>query len=117
MFEGEPGSAAPQSGLNFVQQQQDAAFVAQSAQPREPAVGRHDDARFALDRLNQNGGGIGRDGGFERREIAKARCAKARHERTKSVTILAFRGEADDRCGAAVKIAFGDDDLRIGDAL
>ena len=51
---GEHAAGAADARLHFVEDQQDAVLVAQRAQAGEEAVGRHDVAAFALDRLDQD---------------------------------------------------------------
>ena len=85
--------------------------VAERAQAGEIALGRHDDAGLALDRLDQDRGGVRRDRALHRGEIAERHRAEARRERAEAVAIVGLGREADDGGGAAVEIALGDDDL------
>ena len=52
--------------------------VAELADPGQVAVGRHDDAGLALDRLEQHGDGVRRDRGRERVEVAVGHDVEAR---------------------------------------
>ena len=58
VLEGEPRAGAAESRLHLVEDQQHVVRVAQAAQAREKAGGRHDDAGLALDRLDQHGDGV-----------------------------------------------------------
>jgi hypothetical protein len=54
----EHAPAAADAGLHFVEDQQDAVLVAQRAQARQEAIGRHHVAALALDRFHQDRGDI-----------------------------------------------------------
>src|SRR5512146_504795 len=111
VLEGEPRAGASEAGLDLVDDEEDVVLVAERAHAREPAFGRDDDPAFALDRLDQHGGGLRRDRRFDRGEIAEGHGTEAWRERAEAVAVLGFRGEADDRGRAAVEIPGGDDDL------
>ncbi len=52
-----------------------------------------------------------RDGAFHRGEIAERHRAETGRERPEAVLVIGLRGEADNGRGAAMEIAFRDDDL------
>lgn len=54
MLDGPPAPGAPDAGLHFVCDQQDAMFVAQFTQQREEGGRRRNIAAFALDWLDQD---------------------------------------------------------------
>ena len=64
---GERAPGAGQAGLDLVGDHQHVALGAQRAHPRQVVVGRHDDARLALDGLEQHGDGVLVDGGGQSR--------------------------------------------------
>src|SRR6185312_1649587 len=119
VLEDEPGAGAANPGLDLVDDEENVVLVAQRAYAGEPAFRRDDDPAFALDRLDQHGGGLRRDRGFDRGKVAEGHGTEARREGPEAVAVLGFRGETDDRRGAAVEISGGDDDLGAvgGDAL
>ena len=67
VLEGEPGAGASEPRLDLIEDQQHVVRVAQAAKPREKPRGRNDDAGLALDRLDQHGDRVGRDGPLDRR--------------------------------------------------
>ena len=54
----EQGAATAHAGLYFVENQQDPQFTAQTLNAFEVMLGRRNDARFALDRFEQDGDGL-----------------------------------------------------------
>ena len=54
MLAGEHLAGAPDSALHFVEDEQDSMLVAERAQSLQEAIGRHDVAAFALDRLDEH---------------------------------------------------------------
>ena len=85
----------------------------------EIAGGRHDDAGFALDGLDEKGASVGGDGAAEGFGVAVGDLLEAGGEWAEAVAVLLFRREADDGDGATVKIVGGDEDLGLagGDAF
>ncbi len=81
------------------------------AHRREIAVGRHDDAALALDRLDEERGGVRRDRALERGELAVRHQAQPGRERSEALAILRLGGQAGDGDGAPVEVAFARDDL------
>ena len=111
VLEGEPGAGAAEPRLHLVEDQEHAVGIAQRPDAREIALRRNDDAGLALDRLDQHGGGLGRDRARPTRRDRRTarRGSPARTGRNRPV--LGFRREADDGRGAAVEVALRDDDL------
>ena len=64
-----------------------------------------------LNRLDQKGASVGRDGFAEGARIAEGNDFESRSERAKAVAILFVGREADDGDGAAMKIIGAYDDL------
>ena len=85
----------------------------------EEAVGWDEDAGFALDGFDEEGGGVGRDGCAEGRGVAEGDDLEAGEEGAEAVAVLFVGGEADDGDGAAVEVVGADDDLGLvgGDAF
>ena len=83
------------------------------------ALGRNQDARFALDRLEQERAGVRSNGALQRLGVAERNRDEARREWSEAVLIKRLGGEAGDGGGAPVKIVFADDDFGVvqGDAL
>ena len=88
MLEREPGAGAAEAGLDLVEDQEHAIRIAQPPHAHKPARGRNDDARLALDRLDEHRDRCGRDRPLDRGEIAKGNAAKARCERSETVAIV-----------------------------
>jgi len=68
-------------------------------------------ARLALDRLEEKGAGIRRDRLLERFRVAERDGNEAGSERAEAVAVERFGGEAGDGGGAAVKVVLADDDF------
>ena len=119
VHEGEQFSGTPEARLNFVGDQQHAVFAAYLGGLFQEACGRNDDSGFALDWLDQEGAGVGRDGVAQGLGIAEWNHFEARRERAETVAILLVGREADDGDGAPVEIIGADDDLclALGDAF
>ncbi len=85
----------------------------------EVAVGWDEDAGFALDGLDEEGGGVGGDGGAEGFGVAVGDVFEAGGEGAEAGAVLLLGREADDGGGAAVEVVGGDDDLGLigGDVL
>ena len=62
MLEGEELARPAEPGLDLVDDEEDVVLVADRADGRQPAVGRDDRAPFALDGLDEDGGGFGDPG-------------------------------------------------------
>ena len=86
---------------------------AELADAAQVAVRRDDHAALALDRLDEHGHRGGVDRGLHGREVAVGHRHEAGRERAEAVAGVGVVGEADDRGGAAVEVAGGDDDLGL----
>ena len=64
MLVGKQFARMPHAGLHFVQNQQSAVFVAQTACGLKIFLGGRQDAAFALNRLDNHGAGFVADGCF-----------------------------------------------------
>ena len=110
---GEELAGAAEAGLDLVGDEQDAVLLADGGGVFEEAVGRHEDAGLALDGLDEEGGGVGRDGGAQGGGIAEGDDLEAGREGAEAVAVLRVGGEADDGDGAAVEVVGADDDLGL----
>ena len=119
MVAGEQRAGAAEAGLDFVADHQHVVARADLAHALEIARGRHDDAGLALDRLDEEGAGVGRDRRLERGRIAERHRRETGREGAEPIAILRLAGEADDGRRAAGEVALGHDDLRtaFGNAL
>ena len=106
-------------GLDLVGDHQHVAFGAQRAHPRQVVVRRNDDARLALDGLEQHGDGVLVDRGGHRVGVTEGHRPESRCVRTEAAARGVVVGEADDRRGAAVEVVMRHDDVGLagGDAL
>src|SRR6516162_7927119 len=107
----EPGAGAAETRLDLVEDEQHMMRIAQASYAGEPSRRWHHDAGLALDRLDQNGRGLGLHGPLHGGEIAEWHAAESGRERSEAVTIIRFARERDDGRGAAVKISVRHDDL------
>ncbi len=116
----ERAAGAAQARLDLVGDQQHPVLGAQLARTAQVAVGRHDDAGLALDRLHQEPHHVGvGERGLERIGVAVGHGLEPRRERPEPAARVRVGGEAHDRDRAAVEVAAAGDDLRpaFGDAL
>ncbi len=65
VFFGKQLAGASETGLDFVEDEDDFIFIADAADVFEVAVWRDDDTCFTLDRFDEKGHGVVGDGGFE----------------------------------------------------
>src|SRR5947207_10969158 len=119
VLKGKPGAGAAKTGLHLVENEQHAVRIADSPQSSKPSLRWYDDARLALDRFDQHGGGLRRDCALERGEIAERHHAEAGCERSKTIAILGLGRKRDNGRGTAVEIALRNDDLgsAVGNSL
>ena len=103
---------AAETRLDLVGDEEDVVPRADLAHRREVALRRDDDARLALDRLEEHGGGLGRDGGLDRSGVAVRHRDEPGRERAEVGARLRVVAEAHDRGRAAVEVAVRDDDGR-----
>ena len=111
LFMGEQGAGAAHAGLHLVEDQQQAELVGGGAQAFQVIGITGDDAALALDRLDQDGGGLRRDGGAKRVQIAIGHVNEARRVRIEALEMLFLAASRDGRQRAPVKGAGGADDL------
>ena len=112
---GEQLAGAAHAGLHLVEDQQQAVLVAELAQRAEER--RRDDAHaaLALDRLDQDGGGLGPDRALDRFEIAERHLVEAVDRRAEAFEIFLLAGGGERRQRAAVEGALeGDDAVALG---
>ena len=85
---GEELAGAAEAGLNFVSHEQDAILAAEFGGLAEESVGRNLDAGLALDGLNEEGAGVGRDGVAQGVDVAIGNDLEAGGEGAEAVAIL-----------------------------
>ena len=98
---GEQLAGAADAGLHLVEDQEQAVLVAELAQAAQ-ALRRHGaDAALALDRLDQDGAGLGRDRRLQRLVIAERDLVEALDLRAEAFEILlsARRRRSSPACG------------------
>ena len=107
---GEQLAGAAHASLNLVEGQEQAVLIAQLAQ--RPQERRFDNPHAALahDRLDQYGGGFGRDRALGRFDIAERHMVEAFDDRTKAVEIFFLSAGSERRQGAAVECALKGND-------
>ena len=88
---------ARDAALHLVEHQHQIMLVAGRAQPRQELVRRRADAALALDRLDQEAGGILVDRRQRRVEIVELDHLEARQQRREAVDHLRLVGRADRR--------------------
>ena len=84
---GKQGAAAPDAGLHFVEDQQDAELTTQALDAFEVMRGRRYHAGFALDRLEHDGNGALIHGRMQRWKIVERNVAEARQLRLEPVNL------------------------------
>jgi len=112
-------AGAAEAGLNLIGDEQDVVGGANLGRALQVARRGHAHAPFALDRLDQEGDGVGRDGLFQRVGVIVRDHDEAGGQRAELLFVLRFAGEADQGGGAPGEVAFADDDLGlvVGHAL
>ncbi len=111
---GEELAGAAEAGLDFVGHEAGRRFCGRwPTASFEETRGRNDDAGLALNRLDQEGAGVGRDGCAQRVGVAEGDDLEAGSERAEAVAVLLVGREADDGDGAAVEVVGADDDLGL----
>ena len=105
-------AGATEARLDLVAEQH-VVLLARSRRLAQEAGRRHDDARLALDRLDQEGAGVGRDGVAQGLGVAVGDDLEAGREGPEAVAVLRLGREADDGDGAAVEVVGADDDLGL----
>ncbi len=102
---------APHPRLDLVEDEQDARLVAELAQSGQIAVVGHVDPAFALDRLDEDGGGPAVDRALESLEVIEVDVLEAPGQRLEAVVVLLLRRGRDRRQGPAVKATPHADDV------
>src|SRR5579871_2947385 len=100
-----------QPGLYLIQHQQHVVRATNLGNLAEIPLGRNDDARLALDRLNQKGACLGCNCTPQRVGVTEWYFAEARSKGSESIAVLFFGRESNDGYGAAVKVVIGNHDL------
>ncbi|MCY1486270.1 hypothetical protein D9M68_199090 [compost metagenome] len=110
---GEKLAGAADAGLNLVEDQEQAEFVAEGAQFLHEFLGRGTDAALALDRLDQDRGGLLGDRILDGRDVAERNLVEpwGLWPETFNVLLLTTGGDRRDR--AAVEGALEGDDVKL----
>ena len=108
---GEALAATAEPGLDLVEHQQDAPAGADLAHLGQVTGVGHFHAGLTLDRLHQEGHGVGTDRGFQRVRVVVRNLDETRCVRTEPPLVLFVVGEADDGGGPAMEVAIADHDL------
>ncbi len=112
VIEREEIARARETRLHFVSDEERILAIAKLTNFPEIARGRNIDPRFTLDRLDEHGGRVLREGTFERGKIAVRNTDESGREgRVVGGRALVAR-ERDDRDRATVEVPIEDDDLR-----
>jgi hypothetical protein len=116
---GEELAGATEARLDLIGHQEDVVLLADGGCLSEEAVGWDEDSGFALDGLDEEGGGVGGDGCAEGGGVTEGDDLEAGEEGAEAFAVLLVGGEADDGDGAAVEVVGADDDLGLigGDAF
>ncbi len=104
---------APEAGLDLVGHEEHVPRGRDRAQARPVVVGRHDDARLALHRLQEHGDGRVVDRGGDRVGVAVRHEAEPQRVRVEPAPGVGVVGERHDRRRAAVEVPGADDDRRL----
>ncbi len=111
-------AGAAHAGLHLVEGEQQAVLVAELAQRPEEGRRRRADAALALDRLDQDAGGVRADRLLHRFDVAMRHLVEAVHRRAEAFEIFGRAGGGERRQRAAMEGAFeGDDAVAFGMAL
>ena len=116
---GERRAGPAETRLDLVRHQEDAALGAELAGRTEVPLGRHDHARLALDRFDEERDRVVIDRGAKRFHISVRDGPEPRGERAEAALRGRIVGEPDDRDRSPVEVPVSDDDLRAvgGDPL
>jgi hypothetical protein len=110
---GQQLAGAAKAGLHFVDNEQHLMPPADRRASCQIAIRWQQDAALTLDRLDQEGGGMRRDGRGQRPGIAVGHGFQAGQEGTEAVAVLGFGRQADDGERAAMEIAGAGNDLGL----
>eukprot|EP01133_Synstelium_polycarpum_P029385 gene29385-biopygen24497 len=111
MLLGQKGAGAAEAGLDFIEDQRDVVLRAERAHLGEIAFRRDFYAGLALDGLDKERHGIGRQCRCKGIDIAEGNDLEARRKRAEILAGGRVRAEPDDPHGAAVEIIGTDDDF------
>src|SRR3954447_19431758 len=100
------------AGLDFIEQEQEPAFIAKFAKPEKIFGRRGGDSAFPLDRLDQDRRRLRRDRGPHRVEIVEWHLPKTGHHRLKTLFHFLLTRGRDTSQGPAVEGTVGRDDLK-----
>ena len=116
---GERRAGPAETRLDLVRHQEDAALGAELAGRTEVPLGRHDHARLALDRFDEERDRVVIDRGAKRFHISVRDGPEPRGERAEAALRGRIVGEPDDRDRSPMEVPVSDDDLRAvgGDPL
>ena len=115
---GEQLAGAAHAALHLVEDQQHAVLVAQRAQAFQKLVRRHAHAALALDRLDQDRGGVRTDRLLHRLEIAERHLVEAVDHRAEAFEVFLLSAGRERRERAAMEGALeGDDAVAVGLAV
>lgn len=114
----EPAAGAPDAALDFVAEQEQSALVAELAEAAHEFGGGGEDAAFALDGFDEDGGGLGGEGRADGVEVVEVGVGEAGDQGLEPVLVLRLAGGGHRGEGASVEgIAHGDDaELALGGA-
>ena len=104
-------AGAPHAALHLVQHQHQILFVADVAQAGQEFLAGRTDTAFALDRFDQEAGGVRANGSARRFQIVKLHIFEARQQWQEALVHLVLIGGADGGHGAAVEGHGKGDDL------
>ncbi len=107
---GEELAGAADAGLDLVHDEQEAVLVAERPQGAQPLVRDHPQAALALDRLDHQGGGLGRDRGLQGLQVAERHLVEAVHLRAEAVDVLLLAAGRDGGERPAVERTLEGDD-------
>jgi hypothetical protein len=113
-FMGEQLAGPSHTALHLIEDQQDAMLVAQLAQAPQTLRGHGAQAALALNRLDQNAGGLIGDGGLQRLVIAKGHLIEPAHIGAEALHVFFLPARGDGRQRAAMEGAFERDDAVAG---
>ena len=111
VLESHPASRATDTGLHLVEHQQRPYPGRQLAQSGQVVALGRDHAALSLDRLDEDGAGVGTDGRLDRLEIVERNEAETGGQRLELLPVPRHAGGREGAQGPAVKAALGHDDL------
>ena len=106
-------ACAAEPRLDLVGHEQHVALLAEVGELAQPPIGRNQDARFGLDRLDEHGTGVRPDGATRGLDVTERDDAESRRERPEAALVVRVRREADDGRRTPVEVVLEHDDLRL----